>query len=56
MQYQLDYAIDTLSRPEIQEYLEKSTLSKNLIVALPTETLREVLRKEVERGTINVTY
>jgi hypothetical protein len=56
MQYQLDYAIDTLSRQEILKYLELSTSVPGSIQGNDTETLREILRKEVERGTIDVTY
>lgn len=56
MQYQLDYAIDTMSREEILKYLELSNLMPGNIQGNSTETLREVLRHEVEAGRIAVTY
>lgn len=54
MQYQLDYAIDTLIHAEIIQYLDKAKAIYNKNDR--TEVLREVLRELVEAGKIDVTY
>lgn len=61
MQYQLDYAIDTMSREEILEYIQKAGMSHTIpcvinSIEVGTERLREALRKMVEDGKVFVTY
>ena len=61
MQYQLDYVIDTMSREEILEHIEKAGLSHTIpcvinSIEVRTETLREGLRKMVEAGKVEVSY
>jgi len=54
MQYQLDFAIDTLPHSEIIEYLGMAGFihSKDS----KTEELREILRSLVEAGKVDVSY
>lgn len=54
MQYQLDFAIDTLTHAEITQYLDKAKAIYNKNDR--TEELRETLRKLVEAGKVDVTY
>jgi hypothetical protein len=54
MQYQLDFAIDTLTHSEILQYLDKSKAIYNKNGR--TEELREILRNLVETGKVDVTY
>jgi len=51
----MDYAIDTMDRQEILEYLKLHNVPGS-IQGNSTETLREILRTEVERGTIAISY
>lgn len=54
MQYQLDFAIDTLPHTEILQYLDKAGYNHNH--SEDTEELREILRTLVEKGKIDVSY
>lgn len=54
MQYQLDFAIDTLPHTEILQYLDKA--GYNHKHSEDTEELREILRTLVEKGKIDVSY
>ena len=55
MQYQLDFAIDTLTHSEIIEYLNKADHFYTL-ESYQTEELREILRNLVEKGKVDVSY
>ena len=54
MQYQLDFAIDTLPRSEIIEYLNVAGYIHGKDGK--TEELREILRGLVEAGKVDVSY